>query len=211
MASPKADNQFWTGTTDRRHTWFRRERTAWLAVFLYVVLLYSSLSLAFDIYVTIFDYYGRETVSLAMNSLYAIFGLFVLSGVLRFLRPAPSGYGAILLIALALAFSLSHLEVPAKRFHYLQYGPLTVLIFDALRFRLQGSGIYIWTMLLVALVGLGDECIQWLLPERHFGLLDVVINASAGLLALVFLGFVVRPSLYPLRQTNSSVPACNEN
>jgi hypothetical protein len=48
-------------------------------------------------------------------------------------------------------------------------------------------------MALVALAGLGDETIQWLLPDRHFGVLDLAINSVAGLLALVFIGFVWNP------------------
>lgn len=53
-----------------------------------------------------------------------------------------------------LAYALRHLTVPAKRFNFLQYGPLTVLVFDALRFRLHDRYLYVWTFAAVALIGL---------------------------------------------------------
>lgn len=49
----------------------------------------------------------------------------------------------------------------------------------------------------MALIGLDDETIQWILPSRHFGVLDIFVNAEAGLLTLVFIRFVLREENYP--------------
>ena len=101
------------------------------------------------------------------------------------------------LICLGVAFSLQILTIPAKRFHFLQYAPLTVLVFDALRFTIRGRFLYIWTLALVALIGLGDETLQWMLPNRYFGIVDLVVNTVAGLFALAFIGFVLGEENYP--------------
>ncbi len=68
---------------------------------------------------------------------------------------------------------------------------------EALRFRVRDRNVYLWTFLLVSLIGVGDELLQGLLPDRRFDTKDVVVNALAGLLALVFVGFVVREENYP--------------
>ncbi|MGH9338050.1 MAG: VanZ family protein [Acidobacteriota bacterium] len=169
---------------------------AWVAVAVYTVFLYSTLTLAFDIYVYFFDWLGKPFLSSFMFWMYAPVGLALLGFMWRRLPRRPETYLAFGLIGLALAYCLSILEVPAKRFHFLQYGILTVLAFDALRFKFRDRYLYLWTMAFVSLVGFGDECVQWMLPDRYFGINDVVLNAGAGLLMLAFLGFVIGDS-YP--------------
>jgi len=147
---------------------FSSEWKAWTAVAVYTGLLYSTLTLAFDAYVFVYDRVGRETVSFWMNFAVGATGVLVV------------------------AYCLSQLPVPAKRFHFLQYGPLTALVYAALAFRSRNPDRYVWAMLLVSLIGLGDETIQALLPDRHFGMLDLVINSTAAAVTLAFIGFVAR-------------------
>ena len=47
-------------------------------------------------------------------------------------------------------------------------------------------------LVLTVLVGVGDESIQWILPQRFFEVKDVVLNAVSGVLGLL----TVRFSLY---------------
>lgn len=169
---------------------FSDEKTAWILTGVYLIFLYSTLTIAFDLYVSVFDRIGRESMSWWMNMAITAAGSLILIFALTRLRPPVAGYIALILIGLTLAFCLNNLPIPAKRFHFFQYIPLTAFLFHALRFRIKDHSIYIWAMMLVTLAGLGDETIQWLLPNRHFGVLDLVINSVAGLLTLVFIGFV---------------------
>lgn len=66
------------------------------------------------------------------------------------------------------------------------------MVFDALRFTLKDGWLDVGTLALVALIGVGDETLQWILPTRHFGWLDIIVNAEAGLLTLIFIRFVLR-------------------
>ena len=50
---------------------------------------------------------------------------------------------------------------------------------------------------MVSVVGLGDETLQWILANRHFGILDLLTNTTAGLLTLVFIVFVLGEENYP--------------
>jgi hypothetical protein len=171
---------------------FSSEWKAWTAVAVYAGLLYGTLTVAFDLYVFVYDRVGRETVSFWMNFAVGTTGVLVVGWLLFHYRPPLSGYVALGLIGLVVAYCLSQLPVPAKRFHFLQYGPLTALVYAALGFRSRNPDRYVWAMLLVALIGLGDETIQALLPDRHFGLLDLVINSTAAAVTLAFIGFVAR-------------------
>lgn len=176
---------------------FSTPTKAWTAVAVYTGILYSTLTVAFDLYVSVYDRMGRAVVSSWMNRAFLAAGLLLLLVVIRVAPRKLSGYVAFLLIGLAVAFCLQYLTIPAKRFHFFQYAPLTVLVFDALRFRCQDQSIYVWTLSTVFLIGLGDETIQGLLPDRYFGVVDLAINTAAGALTLAFIGFVWREENYP--------------
>jgi len=180
-----------------RRTLFRNEKVAWIALSVYTAVLYLTLEVSFRLYVSVYDRLGRAFVSAVMNAGFAFVGIVLLLIIVWLYRPPWSGYGAMLLIAAGLAFCLANLPVPAKRFHFFQYAPLTVIVFDLLRFRIRDRGIWIWTLIVVALIGLGDETIQAILPDRHFGVLDLAVNAGAGLLTLGFIGFVIGEENYP--------------
>lgn len=176
---------------------FKSAGTAWAAVILYTVALYGTLTIAFRLYSYIFDRMGKPFMSSAMMWIYAPVGLFLLC-LLVFRLPRRTGaYLTFLMLGLALFYCLTRLEVPAKRFHFLQYAPLGVLVFDALRFHCRDRYHYIWAMAIVSLVGLGDEILQGILPNRYFGVNEVVINSAAGFFALVFIAFVLGEENYP--------------
>lgn len=176
---------------------FSSARTAWLVTAVYTIFLYSTLTLAFRLYVWMFARYGKPFMSSLMIWIYVPVGVALLV-LLFFGLPRQLGrYVTFLLLALSLAFCLDRLTIPAKRFHFLEYAPLAVLVFDALRFHCRDRYHYVWTMVIVALVGLGDEVIQGILPNRYFGINEVVTNAAAGLFALIFIAFVMGEENYP--------------
>ncbi len=176
---------------------FSSARTAWLVAAVYTIVLYSTLTLAFRIYVWMFARFGKPFMSSLMIWIYVPVGI-ALFAILFFRLPRQLGrYVAFLMLSLAMAFCLDRITIPAKRFHFVEYAPLAVLVFDALRFHCRDRYHYVWAMAVVALVGLGDEVIQGILPNRYFGINEVVTNATAGLFALVFIGFVMGEENYP--------------
>lgn len=80
-----------------------------------------------------------------------------------------SVYAAFLVIFLACFVLLKYMCVNgAERFHLLFYGILSGVLFWALRIDVQNKLIYVYTTLLVCLVGAVDEFIQAILPMRCF-------------------------------------------
>jgi glycopeptide antibiotics resistance protein len=68
------------------------------------------------------------------------------------------------------------------------------VLFRALRIDFSSRAAYIASFVGTVLIGLGDECIQWVLPQRFFELKDVQLNALSGGLGLLILRFVVQPA-----------------
>lgn len=170
---------------------FSNERRAWAAVVLYTALLYSTLTLVYDVYMPINRVIGPDSMSWWVNALFLVAGAVVLFCTIRRFAPRAGAWIALVLIGSAASYTLWQLELPAKRIHFFQYAPLTLLVLEAVSFRSHDRYRYIWTLALVTLIGLGDETLQGLLPKRFFGLTDVMVNSLAGLLTLGFVAFVI--------------------
>ena len=63
-------------------------------------------------------------------------------------------------------------------------------------FRVASCFHYIWTIVIVSVIGPGDETLQWILPNRYFGIPDLLTNATGGFLTLVFIVFVLGKENY---------------
>ena len=93
-------------------------------------------------------------------------------------------FAALAAIATTYAAILAMVELtPAEKLHFLYYGFLAVLVYRALELDLTGGGLIITTVIVVAVIGLGDEVLQGIIPRRFFEWKDVGLNAISGLLA----------------------------
>jgi hypothetical protein len=183
---------------------FSTARLAWCAVLVYTLFLYASLTLTYDLYMQLFNRIGQDSVSSLFNWTYLVLAAALLSLMVWRLPKHTGAYLSFLIIALIAGYVLHLEEVPANRVHFLQYGPLTVLVLDALRFRLRDRYIYVWTLVVVSLIGVGDEFLQGLLPDRRFDLHDVILNSLACALTLSWLGWVLGESNYPWPKPGST-------
>ena len=176
---------------------FSSEWKAWAAVAAYTVLLYGTLTVLYDLYIAVYGRLGEVEMSQSINRAFLVAGLALLGFIVLGLPRTVRSYLVFGLICLAVAACLQVITTPAKRLHLFQYGPLTMLVFDAVRFRVASRFRYIWTIVIVSVIGLGDETLQWILPNRHFGIPDLLTNTTAGLLTLVFIAFVLGEENYP--------------
>jgi len=101
-------------------------------------------------------------------------------------RPPPPrphlAYVALLLGGLAAALTLA--SSPIGRVHLAEYGLLGFLVHHALP---PSSPRRRWALALVvaSLVGLADEAVQHVLPNRVFDWYDVALNCAAALLGIL--------------------------
>ena len=143
---------------------FGSERTAWIALVVYTNLLYATLTLTNDLYRATFDWLGKSTVSQGIYAIAGLIAVVLLVFVWLRLPRTPSTYAAVGIIGLLTYYTMSLENIPANRIHFFQYCPLAILGLEALRFRVRDRNLYLWTFLLVSLIGVGDEFLQGLLP-----------------------------------------------
>lgn len=162
-----------------------RERRLWLWTLAVLLAIYSTLGPAATLVRAL-----RERNLLRLSLAFVL--LFLLGVVIGrwLLRPPGRGEIAVALgVTAAYLMAWFRIHSPEERTHLLEYSLVAILIHQALNER-QSHGPRVpfpaaLTVLLTALLGLLDEGIQAILPNRFFDLRDVGFNALAGLMAVV--------------------------
>lgn len=166
-----------------------RERLYWWSSLALVVLIYSTLY-----FVRIPAEFLRER-GLLGPSVAAAFALALAPIAWGLWRRRP-GWRETLILASAgalLLAAMSFAELPEEKLHFLEYGLLGGLLFQAtklrsLRLGRAGSrgllGAALLAGLLAALAGWADEGIQAVLPNRYYDVRDIAFNVTASSIAV---------------------------
>ena len=98
-------------------------------------------------------------------------------------------YVALLAIAVCYAYLLARFaEFPAERLHLVEYGLVAILLLRALRLDFTAKSAFALAFALTGVVGLVDEGIQAVLPQRYFEFKDILLNIVSGGLGLLVVG-----------------------
>lgn len=133
--------------------------------------------------------------------LYLSFALVLLGGYLAVKnlgkRNLPPGAYLCLFAIFALfsGYLYALRDIPEEAIHLAEYGLLGLLVYRALTHRIRDYGIYLAAALVVGMIGIIDEYIQWLTPSRYFDLRDIRTNFAAGALAQAGIISALRPRI----------------
>ncbi len=155
----------------------------WALVIIWTGLIYSTLYIVRPICEFLKQYTPFDAI---------IWGLFVLTliGIIYFVffhvrRMKPLSYLLFFGTLACYAAALFWLKIPEERIHLIQYGILVCLLVRALRLDFPPSAAYAGAFVLTSLLGLGDEGIQHILPNRYFQWKDVILNSVSAALGLL--------------------------
>jgi hypothetical protein len=114
----------------------------------------------------------------------------------RFKIRAVSNYLWLAAIALVYVyFTLKLWKHPEEAIHFLEYGLLGLLLFQALRHHIDDKSIYMAAFLIGGLVGIFDEVLQWMIPRRIWDMRDIGLNALSSGLCQIAIWKGIRPKL----------------
>lgn len=166
-----------------------REKGLWLRAAGLVALIYSTLYL---VRAPIDFLRERNLLRVTVGLIFVLAALWLGRAIWR-RRPGRREVAVLLAAAVPLVALLAALERPEERLHLLEYGLLGALVYAALLERTHSLGdsgrpVALWVPLAAVVVagtcGWVDEGIQYLLPNRHYDLRDVVLNLGAAALAV---------------------------
>jgi len=168
---------------------------AWGLALVYVAFVYSTIPALPQVWGVLREYTQDSIRYLGILAVAAVGAALCVRVWHRVRRRRWTPYVAIALIGPVYVYLLRKYAVfPAERLHLVEYGFMGWFLFTALRLDMSTRSAYIASFLLTALIGAGDECIQWILPQRFFEMKDVQLNAVSGGLGLLVLRFVVQPA-----------------
>ena len=159
----------------------RRERNLWVLTAAVVVAIYSTLGLATTLAEELTNRELLDNISAA-----AFLALFAVVAAVGFKGRAPSVFHAAIAIGVLAAYALVFLRMasPIERSHLFEYSIVAILIHEALLERGR-EGRKVVRPALVAVgaagaVGVFDELIQLILPNRVFDPIDIGFNVLAA-------------------------------
>src|SRR3989304_6774765 len=166
----------------------------WLQVFILVVLIVITIPYTPLLWKPL----SQDQKSLVIEGIYLsafLFGICILVYLVFYQKERkvlPYFWLMVITILYIQAFSALK-DFPIEKFHVIEYGALGFLIFKALKNDLKDLSIYIWSALIICYIGIIDETIQWILPNRVGTIEDVWLNIKSGVLVLMLIGLVIRP------------------
>ena len=174
---PGGDSSRWVNNVMQTNFIYRSR--LWAIIWAYILAIYLSLPFMRALLGFLKDTVGRGNVGLVLNGALLVCGCMLLSMGLR------RSWKTLLQVSIPIAIMAAvayQLHIPEERVHFLEYGLLGTLVQKTARqttWMQFGMG-----SLFVVLVGVGDELLQWWLPNRVGDLRDVGMNALAGVLGV---------------------------
>ncbi len=162
-----------------------RERRLWLWTLAVVVAILSTLGLARTLAE---ELRNRELLD---SAFFVAFLMTIAAVVVLALRTRPGGVEIGIWIGVAAVYLMAFLRlaIPEERTHLVEYGVLGVLIYEALRERAaQGRQVpapALLAILVASLLGLLDEIVQAVLPNRVFDVRDILFNLGSAAVAVL--------------------------
>ncbi|MBI4683186.1 MAG: VanZ family protein [Nitrospirae bacterium] len=177
---------------DKTNRW---DWTSWLWVFLCAAGIFATIPLARSVQEFITDTVGREFfMYLVFFVVLSVLATLLYFFIFKLQVKKTSQYIWLFICAgLYLYFTIQLRTYPEEAIHLIEYGLLSWFVFNALAHRIRDWTIYITTILFVLFFGTADEFIQWMMPNRYWGLNDVWINLLAGLIFILGMRTAIVP------------------
>lgn len=161
-----------------------RERRLWVWTLIIIAAIYSTLGLTRTVA-------GALRDRGALNTAF-VFGMILVGTTIVTLalkaRLGGAEIGVVLGIVAAYLLAFVRMSIPEERTHLIEYGVVAAFIHEAFTERVnQGRRVpapALLALLMTAMVGTLDECIQAFLPSRVFDSRDILFNALAGVMAI---------------------------
>jgi hypothetical protein len=170
---------------------------SWLVVSIWSLFIFSTIPLARMIQKFVSEQWGRELFTYAVLATIAVALLAAIYTVARY-RPAIRGSRFFWLIATAAIFAGYTIQLgkrsPEEAIHFIQYGVLGILVFRALAAGHHDITVYFSAAVICGIIGTVDEIIQWLVPQRYWGLRDVWYNFFSAAMVQVAIAKGLKPT-----------------
>ena len=166
----------------------KKRLLAWWWLTLYVSLIFISAPYALKLW-----NFWEKKIKINLTMVFSLFGVGLFFLLFYFLLKTKTQRlleGGIILTGIFLGFAslwLFFTRHPIERIHLFEYGFLSYLVFQALKYKGSGKRNYLWGISIVILIGVFDEIFQWFLPQRFGDIKDVFLNSFSGIFGFLII------------------------
>lgn len=188
------------------HTPGGKEWKSWLLVSLWACFIFLSVPLARPIQRFIRESWGSSFFIYVVVATIVILVLVAVYKTSKTRKLKPVNY--IFLITVSGVFFWLTYQLrgnPEEAIHFVQYGILSILVFRALTLRAPDNTSYFTAVALVCAIGIIDEALQWLAPQRYWGLRDIRLDAIAAVLTIFAIRFGINPGIISEKPSSQSI------
>lgn len=180
---------------------------SWLWVFLCALAIFFTVPLARTIQNFVSEHIGRTFFGIAvLVAAGATFvGVFYLLYVRLKIRDVKNYIWLTLVSAAYVYFTIKLWKHPEEAVHFIEYGILGLLLFRAFRHHIDDKSIFLAAFLAGSLVGIFDEVLQWIVPDRYWDFRDVRLNALSSGLIQILMWKGIRPELPSMKIHSKSI------
>jgi len=172
-----------------------KQWVSWFYVMIWTLIIYVTIPLARTIQKFVNQHWSRELFTYAVLAAIIIALLAAVHHVIRHQTDSRGSY--FWLLAVAAIFVGYTIELgkksPEEAIHFVQYGVLGFWVYRALTHRLKDFSIYFAAAIICGIIGIIDEFIQWLTPQRLWGLLDIWMNFFSASMVLIAIAKGLKP------------------
>jgi hypothetical protein len=179
------------------------ELRSWLYVALWSLVIFSTIPFARALIDTVDERIGLQVFLYVTVSLVLVGGAVAFANLRKRQLPATAYLWLFAVSAAFIAYAYYLRDIPEEAIHVAEYGFLGFLVYRALVHRIHDYSIYFVATIIVGIVGIVDEYIQWVVPSRVFDLRDIRTNFIAGALAQVAIAKGLRPTVVTLSFVNT--------
>ncbi len=169
-----------------------KQTALWSIIVAYIGVLYATGSLAARIRKGLTEVYGYGVFDWVVWVLAA--AVVALAGYCLVGLKGKRLLGALITLALvgaAYRYLLGNMEYAVEKIHFIEYGALGIMLHAAFHRHFSRTPAMLIALSVVFWVGLGDETLQWALPDRVGEIRDALINLLSGGLGIVAVAFTV--------------------
>lgn len=184
-----------------------RQWLAWLYVVIWSLIIFVTIPLARGFQKFVTQQWSRDAFTYAVVVV-IVSALTAAIFHVRRLRPTSrSSY--FWLTAIGALFFGYTIELgnraPEEAVHFIQYGMLGILVYRALSHRLDDISIYFAAAIVCGMIGTLDEFVQWLTPQRFWGLGDIWLNFFASALVQIAIAKAFEPTFATRRPNRKNL------
>lgn len=131
-------------------------------------------------------------MKLLLSTLFSVTSFMIIYFASRAGRLAKRSFWlTVLFLAIVYVGTVQFMTTAPERMHLLTYGMMALLVFSAVRFKLEGRVLFLTSLAIVSAIGALDELIQYYLPNRFFGFDDMALNVIGAVSGLMIIRFVL--------------------